>query len=316
MLHVERETPVRAIDNLLISAGAMKAGTTWLYLMLRSHPQIVVTPIKETHFFAQGYTHWDILSAQDRLDRFREHFAGTTLETGMGAVVDDLAWFKRFLPGPVDARWFANLFPDRSPDNYCADFSNWTALVRNQGWRRMRVTAEKLRVIYTIRNPTERYWSHLKFFLQMCDPTRGIDDLSASDITTMLGGDDFRAHGEYSSFIANARAHLAEDELMVFHFEEFREDPLAALRKLEGFLGIRENYYDPFMLYGAVNVTEKRPFTRAFLDACRSRVEDEVEQLDRLGVPVPDSYRWRNNDQVAEPGRNRLSVPGRLTAPA
>lgn len=40
------------IENLFLSVGAMKVGTTWLYGQLKDHPDIHFTPEKEIHYFA------------------------------------------------------------------------------------------------------------------------------------------------------------------------------------------------------------------------------------------------------------------------
>eukprot|EP00493_Phyllostaurus_siculus_P000433 UN00435 len=41
------------IDNLFLSVGAMKAGTTWLYEQLKNHPEIHFTPEKENSLLCQ-----------------------------------------------------------------------------------------------------------------------------------------------------------------------------------------------------------------------------------------------------------------------
>ncbi|RLA93238.1 MAG: hypothetical protein DRG83_21265, partial [Deltaproteobacteria bacterium] len=38
--------------NLFV-VGAMKAGTTSLYYLLKQHPQIYMSPVKEPHFFSK-----------------------------------------------------------------------------------------------------------------------------------------------------------------------------------------------------------------------------------------------------------------------
>jgi len=43
------------INNLFLSVGAMKAGTTWLYKQLQYHPEIYFTPEKEIHYFANKH---------------------------------------------------------------------------------------------------------------------------------------------------------------------------------------------------------------------------------------------------------------------
>jgi sulfotransferase family protein len=53
----------------LIGVGAPKAGTTWLFQCLKEHPQIFMTPRKETNFFRAE-------SIDGRLDEYRENFRG------------------------------------------------------------------------------------------------------------------------------------------------------------------------------------------------------------------------------------------------
>lgn len=43
---------INKIENLFLSVGAMKAGTTWLYEQLKDHPEIYFTPRKEIHYLA------------------------------------------------------------------------------------------------------------------------------------------------------------------------------------------------------------------------------------------------------------------------
>jgi hypothetical protein len=41
--------------TFLLGVGAQKAGTSWLYRYLKSHPEIFMSPIKEMHFFGTRY---------------------------------------------------------------------------------------------------------------------------------------------------------------------------------------------------------------------------------------------------------------------
>lgn len=38
-----------------ICIGANKSGTTWLYEMVRQHPEICVSKVKEPHFYSHNY---------------------------------------------------------------------------------------------------------------------------------------------------------------------------------------------------------------------------------------------------------------------
>lgn len=74
--------------------GAAKAGTTALYDYLRQHPQVYMSPAKETNYFAlcgrradfrgpgddQWFNRWAITS----LDAYRDQFRAVTTETAVG----------------------------------------------------------------------------------------------------------------------------------------------------------------------------------------------------------------------------------------
>ncbi len=53
-----------------IGIGAPKSGTTWLYRCLREHPDIFMSPVKETRFFDYG-------TIDGRMPEYRAHFAGS-----------------------------------------------------------------------------------------------------------------------------------------------------------------------------------------------------------------------------------------------
>ncbi len=53
-----------------IGIGAPKAGTTWLYHCLREHPDVFMSPVKETRFFDYG-------TIDGRMAEYHAHFAGS-----------------------------------------------------------------------------------------------------------------------------------------------------------------------------------------------------------------------------------------------
>src|ERR1700730_8549447 len=62
-----------------IGIGAPKAGTTWLFLCLKEHPQIFVAERKETNFF-------DYNNAENRLPEYEEHFANSSGFEAVGEI--------------------------------------------------------------------------------------------------------------------------------------------------------------------------------------------------------------------------------------
>ena len=62
------------LPNFLI-IGAMKSGTTVLYQYLKQHPQIYMSPEKETKFFISDYKD---------IDEYHTFFPGVTDEKAIG----------------------------------------------------------------------------------------------------------------------------------------------------------------------------------------------------------------------------------------
>ena len=54
--------------QLLLNIGAMKAGTTWLYVNLYRHPEMAFPEEKEPQFFSDIFGHTQHLTANNRLE--------------------------------------------------------------------------------------------------------------------------------------------------------------------------------------------------------------------------------------------------------
>lgn len=95
------ECPVESIEGLpavtlpnFVILGAAKAGTTALYHYLTQHPEIYMTPTKETNFFSLMDDRLDFRGPGDQeyisrfsittLEEYRAQFRGRTTETAVG----------------------------------------------------------------------------------------------------------------------------------------------------------------------------------------------------------------------------------------
>jgi hypothetical protein len=101
----------------------MKAGTSWLYLQLRDHPQIATTPLKEIHYFAQHHTDYKLIGFFDRLKRIKEETSLLQADHPDEARAS-LDWFRAYLADPTDDAWFAGLYDGPLGTKWCAEFCN------------------------------------------------------------------------------------------------------------------------------------------------------------------------------------------------
>ena len=286
---VEAVTP-ETVPKLFLSAGAMKAGTTWLYEAIRGHPELHSTPIKETHFFSREFWTWGLATREGRLARVRDYSGWLTPDYDHATVCRELKWIADFLSDPVDAAWFARLFPRRDEAVYCTDFSNLHGLLRGDDWLKVRAASPHLRVLYTLRNPLHRLWSHAKWQFIVDGRMDEIEGATVETFRRVMEDGGVDRHGEYAAFIAGARQHLDPSELRIAVFDDFRESAIDELRRLEAFLAIAPLDYDPDVLSTPVNMTPWPSIPPTFLEASRPLVERELAALARSGEVVPTAW--------------------------
>jgi len=279
------------IDRLFLGAGAMKAGTTWLYAMLDKHPDIYFSDEKEVHYFAQVHGVQDALSIENRIRRFRR-FASSLRADSYNSrwVRRRLDWFSRWMNEPIDDAWYASLFKHRKNQKYVADFSNLTALIGDAGWQHVKNVAGEVKVIYIMRDPLKRLWSHVKFHAQYTGRANLLATMTAKEYLAEARAQHLWQNTEYGKIVTTMKRNLSDDQLMLVFFEDIHADPLGWLRRLEQFLGVKPAEYDAKRLSERINtstdVAMPEFFPRLFSDDFR-RIHAELEQQ---GVKPPSAW--------------------------
>ena len=158
----------------------MKAGTTWLYAVLARHPELLFTMEKEIHYFYHCYIDNSFLSEERRLKEARHRYVARfdPATANIDGVRQNLHWVTAYLDRPISDVWYRNLFQMRKKHVYACDFSNLNSHLPTKAWPEIASKTEKLRVLYTMRDPIKRLWSHSKFQLQLINQLENLDTLS------------------------------------------------------------------------------------------------------------------------------------------
>lgn len=278
------------LDNLFLSVGAIKAGTTWLFSQLADHPDIFFSREKEIHYFAHMHLPDKPLSRETRARRFKDFAASVNEKGNIDITRRIVLWYGNYLDEPVNDRWYINLFCFRGRQKYCADFSNLYALLPPEGWDHVHKVARNVRVIYTMRDPLKRLWSHTRFHMQFIGKVDQLSNWSRSDYQAFLKLPHVEAHTHYADIISRMRSSLNEDELRVYFFESFRGRPVDMLRDVENFLGVRNKVFAQDKLDQKVNAAVEVPMPEFFADLCRPILDREYEKLAKLGLTIPPDW--------------------------
>lgn len=278
--------------NLFLSVGAMKAGTTWLFSVLDRHPELHFTPEKEIHYFYARYVDAGVLSDERRLDNARTRYIDKIdpKTANIDRVRHNLHFVSAYLNRPVDDYWYRNLFDLRGRATYGCDFSNFYALLPAEVWPRIAADCARLRVLYTLRHPVKRLWSHVKFHLQVTGQLELLQSWQPQDFERFARQDFIWDNAEYGRNLRNMRAGLSEDMLKVLFFEDMHADKRGTLADIERFLGVGPCAYPQPLLDKRVNESAATPMPDFFPGLFADDFERIMGELEEMGLTLPESW--------------------------
>jgi len=138
-----------------VCIGAHKAGTTWLYENLKRHPALWLPPIKELHYLD------GIPGLPKVAQRLNEAIKGA-VETGRIADPARLDLMRKYvLDQPKDFAWYRSLF-EPAGERLTGDMTPAYSTLPPAVVGGIRELLPDCRVIFIMRNPIERAWSHFR----------------------------------------------------------------------------------------------------------------------------------------------------------
>ncbi len=277
-------------DKLLLSVGAMKAGTTWLFDVLSRHPEVQFSYEKEIHYFYAAALRPGLLADRARMRRAKGYLAFDPERSAAPVLRRRVAWTANWLAEPVDDAWFNGLFPQRSPHRWIADFSNLNVLLPSQSWRDLHDRTRKLRVVYTLREPMDRLWSHVRFHLKMQDKSHLLDEWSVDELFAHIQGGDYLEHTDYVAAINRMRAGLPLDCLHVDFYDRIVGDPRGFVADIERFLQIVPQTLPDDIVSRVVNPSPPRPMPAGLAERLAPFVDGQRSGLRALGLSLPPAW--------------------------
>ena len=277
------------IDKLLLSVGAMKSGTTWLYRQLEQHPSITFSPEKEIHYLAYlagNRSHLNLAYRAGRLANARQRARGR----GVALRPAEYAWYLDYLLMPKTWGWYARRFATVAPGQYCADFSNLSALLDQDNWQRLTERVKDLRLIYILRHPLDRIWSQLKSHYRASGNQQLLASMRGYAADPGVPEDELVSHSLYAQNLARILEVVPREQVHVVFYDQIQEDPEGLLRDVEGFLQIPRHNYLPAKLGRRINASDAMPRPDWVTQHFYPRVAADLKALAKFDISVP--VRW------------------------
>ncbi|KIN65791.1 Sulfotransferase [Sulfitobacter noctilucae] len=283
----------KLFSNLFLSVGAMKAGTTWLYAVLARHPALHFALEKEIHYFYHRYVNPEQLSEAYRLREARNRylFRFDPSKANIDAVRANLHWVSAYLGRPVDDYWYRNLFQMRDHQVYACDFSNLHAQLPQEAWPQIAAKCDRLRVLYTMRDPVKRLWSHTKFHLQLTGHLDKLEIWGPDEFLEFVHRHHIWVNAEYGQILRNLHGGLAPETLKVIFYEDLHKDQRGTLRSIESFLELSHFDYPQAILDKRFTESVKYEMPGFFREILQDDVQRICKEVEAEGYHVPASWR-------------------------
>lgn len=278
--------------NLFINAGAMKAGTTWLYWVLRMNPDLYFSMEKEIHYFHRKYLGDAILNDTHRLNQMRSIYTPhmCSAETTIEDLRDQLVWLQHYMSDPMDDAWYARVMRISGKQMYACDFSNLYSQLPGPAWAEIQAQCSKLRVLFVLRDPLCRLWSHMKFDLKFNGQLSLLAEWSPSQYEAYLRQPHIWENAEYGQAIRRMKSGLSADSVHFEFLDEQQGDTLGLIRRVERFLGIRAQDYPEWVLGDKVNQSDPLPMPDFLPGLFRGDVDRIKDEMFNAGIEPPADW--------------------------
>jgi hypothetical protein len=212
-------SPTRRAGPDFLCIGAHKAGTTWLYQQLDSHPDFWMPPVKELHYFdqlsrVQRAAQPRCRDERDR--RFLERLESLSAEPG------------------INLENYGRLFEPKA-SLLSGDVSPNYSTLSNEVIREIVGYFSNLKVIFLARDPVERLWSHLSMEVHY----HQIEPFDATDINEVsrnLSRRGMLLRSYPSSVVERWKRYVDPAQFRVYFFDDLQNNPAELRRSILRFL--------------------------------------------------------------------------------
>jgi len=228
--------------------GSQRAATTWLYRSLQQHPEVFTPDIKEIHYFDSIYIDHHKNIHTSRIKRGQAHFNKLVRTYRYPWILQIRQWFltgkkrnaerrmKLWIEQKgkaIDDTWYAAIFEKASENELICDITPAYAALPNQGIEHIYRLNPKAKVLFIIREPVERAFSHAKMIINKSDRPMTEENLLATATSDLVG-----SRNQYGAIIDSWQSVFPPSQFMISFFEYVINHPLDFLEKVCTFNGI------------------------------------------------------------------------------
>lgn len=277
--------------KLLLNVGAMRCATTFAWSVLQYNTNIYFPPEKEINFFCYHYKDINILQAVNRLLVASRYFKGACFDPkNLKQISNACTWFHSYLNNPIDYAWYSSLVPDDLGSRYFADFSNTTSFIDEKNFLNIKSMFKDVKVTFIMRNPFNRFLSHLKFELMWNGLLEKVCDMSSDSLKKIITEAFLVEQSDYTRSINNIRNSFGSSSYKFYFSEDIINNPVNFLNSYSSFL---EGSGERSIFPAGTEIFNKSPqsnLPKYCVEFAKNVAENVINSLEKIGFNYPPSW--------------------------
>lgn len=229
----------------MFCVGATKAGTTWLHDQLSAHPECHLRTIKEFHYFSTNNdAQWAKMlgDTRDEITRLGKEPIFDPASFAARRLADLRGWAEVLAARAVNIELYrAFMLDGLGARKLVGDFTPAYSVIRGKTLERMLELGRDVRVVYLIRDPLARLWSHIRMSAERAAPQdfaqTATDLLRRTLLGEVEGGiQGMLRRGDYAGNLPKLQRVFGAARLLVMFTEDLMT--AAGYARLLAFLGL------------------------------------------------------------------------------
>lgn len=227
----------------IIGVGAQKAGTSWLADYLNGHDEIMMSPIKELHFFDEVFEpdYTKELRPRKYL-AFRKMVEATRYaefinDNEIQEKINDYLEWVRIGNSLENYKFFMESRAKEEHKAVC-EITPAYSILNHLAYKEMKRLSDDVRIVFILRDPIDRFWSSLRMHYTNED----IKKLSVDNIRSLCQSDVFRLKGDYRRTCQELVKAFPSENIYTCFYENLFSD--SSIENLCAFLSIKFNKGD------------------------------------------------------------------------
>jgi hypothetical protein len=216
--------------------GVVKGGTTSLHYYMGQHPQIYMSPVKETNFFSRLDIDPSLFS------RAYAHDVRVDLDSYLASGMKETIHIAHV----TDEAEYLKLFSNVRGEKAIGEASN-SYLLYTQAPELIRNTYPEAKIIAMLRNPVERAYSQYIMNIRLgktleTDFIREVREDDEREVRGWGANHQYLYIGRYYEQVRRYLEIFPRDQVLICWYDEYREDPQSVLQTVYRFLGVDPDF--------------------------------------------------------------------------